>query len=98
MNIEGKNRYIIRALDVMEKGILVVSPSLDVIYSNPFAENQIQNLRVDGDAKSLLESRFNPRTGIDNIVNAIANQVVVESVELHQHLSDRRYRVSSVGR
>lgn len=92
--LEGKNRYIIRALDVMEKGILVVSPSLDVIYSNPFAENQIQNLRVDGDAKSLLESRFNPRTGIENIVNAISNQAVVESVELHQHLSDRRYRVS----
>ncbi|MEX0300422.1 MAG: diguanylate cyclase, partial [Kordiimonas sp.] len=92
--LEGKNRYIIRALDVMEKGILVVSPGLDVIYSNPFAENQIQNLKVDGDAKSLLESRFNPRTGIDNIVNAIVSQAVVESVELHQHLSDRRYRVS----
>ncbi|WP_112478038.1 diguanylate cyclase domain-containing protein [Vibrio variabilis] len=92
--LEGKNRYIIRALDVMEKGILVVSPSLDVIYSNPFADNQIQELKMSRDARTLLESRFNPRAGIDNIVSAITHQNVVESVELHQHHSDRRYRVS----
>lgn len=92
--LEGKNRYIIRALDVMEKGILVVSPSLDVIYSNPFADNQIQDLQMSRNARTLLESRFNPRVGIDNIVSAITNQNVVESVELHQHHSDRRYMVS----
>lgn len=92
--LEGKNRYIIRALDVMEKGILVVSPSLEVIYSNPFAANQIQDIAISRDAKALLESRFNPRVGIDNIVNAITNQAVIESVELNQHHSDRRYLVS----
>ncbi|MCL9776242.1 diguanylate cyclase domain-containing protein [Vibrio methylphosphonaticus] len=93
-HLESKNRYINRALDVMQKGVMVTSPSLDIMYSNPHAANQLKKYDKISNARVLLDAVFTPKATVEAIVKAIQHQTILTEVELRKSETNQRFMVS----
>ncbi|MGF1750951.1 diguanylate cyclase domain-containing protein [Vibrio cionasavignyae] len=93
-HLESKNRYINRALDVMQKGIMVTSTNLDIMYSNPHAAKQLKKYEKISNARVLLDAVFTPKATVEAIVNAIQNQTILNEVELRKNKTNQKFMVS----
>ncbi|GAK87010.1 diguanylate cyclase [Vibrio ponticus] len=93
LSVEQKKRYIHNALNVMQRGVLVVSPDNRVEYSNPVASTIFTDQALDN-TRRVLERSFEPKLSIESVLHAIDNHLPLLPVELRTRQGDKRYRVS----
>lgn len=93
-SVEQKNRYIYRALDVMKRGIIVVSPGDKISYHNPAATKELQDIDHVNNTRSVLEQYFEPRHAIEAVLEAIDSQQPLQAIEMHSVNTQRHYQVS----
>ncbi|EGU42142.1 GGDEF domain-containing protein, partial [Vibrio ichthyoenteri ATCC 700023] len=93
-SVEQKNRYIFRALDVMKRGIVVVSPGDKITYCNPAAARELQDIDQENNTRNVLERYFEPRSAIEEVLAAIENQQPLPAIEMRAIQTLRHYQVS----
>tara|TARA_Y100001956_G_scaffold82794_1_gene105666 strand:+ start:5272 stop:7176 length:1905 start_codon:yes stop_codon:yes gene_type:complete len=94
MRVEQKNRYIHGALDAMKRGVLVVSPGNKINYGNPVAMSEVIDSQSKLNTREVLQSRFEPRAAIDQIIEAIESHEPLLAAELRTQDGQTSYRVS----
>lgn len=93
-SVEQKNRYIYRALDVMKRGIMVVSPGNTITYHNPAAAKELKDIEHVNNTRCVLERYFEPRSAIEEVLAAIDNQQPLHAIEMRAIQTQRHYLVS----
>ncbi|KII76506.1 diguanylate cyclase domain-containing protein [Vibrio renipiscarius] len=93
-SVEQKNRYIFRALDVMRRGIVVVSPGDSISYYNPAASRELTNISNLNHTRDVLEQCFEPRQAIEEVREAIEKQQALHAIEMHSINTNKHYQVS----
>ncbi|KIE22395.1 diguanylate cyclase [Vibrio sinaloensis] len=92
--VEQKNRYIHGALDAMKRGVLVVSPGNKINYGNPVAISELMENQSRLTTREMLASRFEPKTAIEQVIDAIERHQPLAAVELRTLDGQKCYRVS----
>nr|WP_086940993.1 diguanylate cyclase [Thaumasiovibrio occultus] len=93
--VEQRNRYIHGALDVMKRGVMVLSTDGEVIYRNPLISQDFDCTDCDTDIRSILERVVEPRQAIDTLMRAVAEHRSVQGIEVRTTHTGRQYKISS---